>query len=693
MTGQVVTGAPVHTAASDAVAYWRAACALAVAHLFGLSWPPPGRPQRGRLVGHWGCNPGIAWVVGHLAAHCAEPVQLVLGTGHAGSFVFAHQVLTERWDPRRISGRTARHGAPGGESTEPLDLPGLPYWGGELGPALGVSQGLARHLAPRPGGWVVGAGEGETPVALAALAHAPVLLGGGDAAWLPVVNANGARMGGPARFDRQALTAVLAGMGYHVLVSGIDPDEASAAAAAALAGCLAGRPTAWVSVTDKGWPAPVEVAGKPFRGHHAHKLPTGLRGGDPTGTEPHRWLAALGYDGDGPVEVDERARVMAARMSVTLPALPALPAVLAPALPGSRPIRWGRPMAAVDAGLAVAGVDIHSPDEAESNGITRCLAAGIVTEVLAEALCAAWTWGSVQAGRPAAFVTYEAFAPQAGSVLTQYAKLVHGRPLRGAPPLLVVATSPGWANTPSHQSTDLTGMLLARPLPRVRVVYPYGAGSAGLRLAELTGSCSGVVDGLALLVCSKQQLLDPPDPGGPAAVFRVRAGGWPDGVIVAVGDVCVTEALAAATTAAGVGLRLDVVAVAEPAALDVDAVRAAGLDPGPGGRLPVVGVSMCAPHYVRPLMWAAWQRVFPVTGYEERWGSTPWETLVANRMDRVSLLAAAQAAGVSIPAALLGRTAESDGEGDRSGVPRAGPVAVIATALRATGSVGEEHSC
>lgn len=125
--------------------YWRSVCALASCHLLGTTWPPPGVPQRGRLVGHWGCNPGIGWITAHLASHWSseQPLLMVVGTGHASSFVFAHNALQTRADPAAITAAAARYGQPHGDPAELVGQPNVPYLGGELGPALAVSQGLA----------------------------------------------------------------------------------------------------------------------------------------------------------------------------------------------------------------------------------------------------------------------------------------------------------------------------------------------------------------------------------------------------------------------------------------------------------------------------------------------------------------------------------------------------------------------
>jgi xylulose-5-phosphate/fructose-6-phosphate phosphoketolase len=225
VTVHPLAGAPGSAApvGSRAQRYWRAACALAAAHVLGTTWPPPGRPQRTRTVGHWGCNPGIAWIAGHLADAWTgvAPIQFVVGTGHASSFVFGHHAVAEAWSADRISAACARYGVAGGDPAELFGLTDVPYSGGELGPALAVSQGMASAQPDRLIAVVIGDGECETPSALAAFAHAEVLLGQNAANWLPVVNVNGARMGGRARFDAAALTRLLTGLGHRGRVGGL----------------------------------------------------------------------------------------------------------------------------------------------------------------------------------------------------------------------------------------------------------------------------------------------------------------------------------------------------------------------------------------------------------------------------------------------------------------------------------------
>jgi xylulose-5-phosphate/fructose-6-phosphate phosphoketolase len=649
----------VASAGSAAVDYWRAICLLSFSHAAGLTWPPPGEPQRARAVGHWGCNAGIAWAVAHLAQTCTDDgFLLVVGTGHAGSYTFAHRALSSGTPAGAINDAIRRYGAPGGDPTELLGERDVPYVGGELGPALGVSQGIA---AARPGLRVVvviGDGECETPAALAAFAHHDALRPAAGTCWLPVVNVNGARMGSAASFSPTRLRGLLEGMGYTVLCSGADTTQAGHAARHAWALNRSGVPVVWLSVTEKGWPAPVELGGQRFRGHHAHK-PGGLDLTDPGLLDDMRkWLDALNdprvIDADGAVPA--HVRRLAGRIRTNLPA-PNQPvasvqdipiAATAADAPITATATAGAPMAAIDQVLAQRSVRVLSPDEGASNRLDRCLASGLVTEVLAEELCSAWAWGYTEAGTPAAVVSYEAFAPLLATQLAQYLKLLTARPPASRPPLSVVLTSLGWGNTPTHQNTDLAGMLLARcgECP-VRVVFPIGAQSARRRLGEVLDER----DSVAAVICSKQQLLDPPDQGGPAIGLRLPGADVDDATIIVVGDVAVTEAVAAMALAASHGVRIGVVALVEPGGLEGPALAAVRHACAPDR--PAVCASWVAAHHLA----AAYTAVRPGPtvwlGYRERWGATPWDTLAVNGLTRWSLLSTLHDAGCALPASLL----------------------------------------
>ncbi len=659
------------TACTNAVNYWRISCLLAATHVFGFTWPPPGRAQRRRVVGHWGCNPGIAWVIGHLSSHWKdqEPFLLVIGTGHATSFIFAHRALSETWSAKRITDGALRYGQPGGDPSEIIGLPNVPYQGGELGAGLAVSQSLAAYGKRSLTVCVIGDGECEVPTTLAAFVHADLILKGFEkpfkAGWLPVINANGARMGSRALWNSARLELFLSSLGYQVLRSGNNPDEASKSAATALTKSLAGEKVVWISETEKGWPAPSFLAGQSFRLHHAHK-PTGI---DPIYSELEfqKWLNSLHdyafIDNNGNFHSD--IVNMARRASLECPPIHLRDTISVPTVKlqsGEPP--WESPMKHIDNLLAKRETLVFSPDEALSNRMNACLAKGTVQEVLAEEVCAAWTWGAIEAGREAVFVTYEAFAPLASTCLAQYSKLIHSRPNPGRPPFVFILTSLGWANSPSHQNTDVVATILARPWPRMHLTFPIGAISSEFRTRDALNK----LDSISVIVCSKQNLLDLPDPGGNVLDIRIKGGPPPTTTIVALGDVCVTEAVASMTAAATSGIGIRIVAVVDLTQMGTRAVAM----PLPEQDSTVIGTAWCAPGLIAPAMWTAVGRSFQVFGYIERWGATPWETLRANGLDRISLLSRLSEKGLIPRKLLTSIICELGREGDSSfsgGVP------------------------
>lgn len=101
------------------------------------------------------------------------------------------------------------------------------------------------------------------------------------------------------------------------------------------------------------------------------------------------------------------------------------------------------------------------------------------------------------------------------------------------------------------------------------------------------------------------------------------------------------------------------IAVVELSAAAQPLARAAAFE----GAVPTVAVACCAPDYVAGVLWGALQRFFPVHGYRERWGATAWETLRANRLDRVSVLEDLAGQGVVIAPAVIERAARIVGMG------------------------------
>ena len=456
-----------------------------------------------------------------------------------------------------------------------------------------------------------------------------------------MVNANGARMGGPARFTPTALASILRGAGYKVLTAEAErPTPALAMAAAALKAAMRGQRVALISVSRKGWPAPNPLLGRPFTGADAHKIPHDLElRQNKTARRLGDWIANLAHGcfrPDGVAETDIQG--VARRLSLSLDAMQG-PRCTVPSWTPSAASDvdagfWGKPIAEVDALLANRRIDVFCPDEARSNGLHRCIDSGSLTEVLSEETCMSWAIGTAEAGRPSVFATYEAFAPKIASLVAQHSKLMQERKDTAARPIIVLVTSLSWANSPSHQNTDLVATFLARPSSTLRVLCPIGGTSAALR-------ASSVLDhdgqGIAMLVCSKQSLPDLPDPGSPLVEITIADAAEAEGTFVAAGDVCVSECIGAMTLAARNGVATRVVAVVD---LSIVA-RTLSDTPAPeSGARALIGAVWCAPVFLESTLWRLGGCRYLIHGYREVAGATAWETLRGNQMDRYSLLAA-----------------------------------------------------
>jgi xylulose-5-phosphate/fructose-6-phosphate phosphoketolase len=158
--------------------------------------------------GHWGTVPGTAWMLAHLgvASGRLPDVEIipVLGSGHAGVVQRALAWLTG--DLAKVNPRFSRDavGLAAMVASFPDDAlgsevhPALPagaYVGGWLGGALAFAQGIALDTPDRVSVPIIGDGECETPATAASWLAQQALPG---ARVLPVVHANGHRMGGPS---------------------------------------------------------------------------------------------------------------------------------------------------------------------------------------------------------------------------------------------------------------------------------------------------------------------------------------------------------------------------------------------------------------------------------------------------------------------------------------------------------------
>lgn len=627
----------------QALRYWRTATYLAAAHSFGFGVGPlSGEIIRRMPSGHWGANPGIAWIVGHLAAfvNSSQPTDCFIGTGHCTSYHFAHTAISHSWPLHYINSRIANYCVPGGDPSEIMEMPvGAGIQFGELGPALAVSQGYASQKLGHTVACVIGDGELETPAALAALSHTDTILRSDESRWLPIVNLNGWKLSGSAAFCLRKVDKLLGGMGFECYQSCVEDEKGGVSLKAALERLSEGHRVAWLVTSEKGWPLPREFFGGGYSGHRAHKPPRRLSSSHQR--EILSWAKEFCKDtfvgGRVPDELVHTASgvTFAYGSNNGLVADSPYKDVSASFGPVSKVEIGTRAIGReVDAELAEVGCRVFCPDEGESNLLNTCIERGQLTQILSEETTFSWATGVSKAGRPVAYSTYEGFAPLISSQFAQLAKTVSAAKALNQGPLVILSTSLSWANCPSHQNTNIVGTAITAMEQGVEVIFPSGATSARGWIRKLFSerACP-----LSLMTYSKQSLLDVPDLGSDAVVISLDdSAGSPDGYLIAVGDIAVQESIAAAQIASTRGTRIKVVAVIRVGSLNGqcgDFIRSISATV-------LAGVVSFHPYFISGMLFSLSGRVFPVFGFRNISGANPWETLQKNGIDRYSVLEA-----------------------------------------------------
>jgi xylulose-5-phosphate/fructose-6-phosphate phosphoketolase len=491
--------------------------------------------------GHWGVCPPVNLLLAALAPIAAAApagTRLVTlhGAGHAGPSALAYTYLTGAlgagW-PHLRRGRAGlerlvrdfpHHGGVGGEIT--ALLPATVYMGGQLGPVLAVAQGTVLDRPKTLAVALIGDGECETGVTAAAWLGVRALRGSGQHGHvLPVVLANGLRMGGPsvlASLGRDGQEAYFGGLGYRpVFCDGSDIAAVRDVLAAALRdarppGELGG--TVLVLTLPKGATGPGAVGTTPIlHTPRVHKTPLRDPARMPEELATLRaWLASYRpselLTADGKPTPLVAAALPAATCAGASPHLsPPEPNAVATAR-CARGVAIGTALGHVlERAAAAGGLRVFSPDELASN---RVVFAGYrtppwVTEVLSEELGHCWLQGHVEAGGRGVFISYEAFAGINASLADQYLKHLAltraaGRP--AAPSLNYVLTSLGWNNTYSHQNPGFATGILSREDPAVRVLLPPDGPRAAAALEAMLASRGR----LNVLVTSKHPMPEHP---------------------------------------------------------------------------------------------------------------------------------------------------------------------------------------
>jgi xylulose-5-phosphate/fructose-6-phosphate phosphoketolase len=270
----------------------------------------PLRPEdiKARLLGHWGTQPGLNLLYGHLSRlvqDTAADILLLIGPGHGAPGVlaslFLEGTLVEYYpgfsqDSEGVQRLVHDFSWPGGwPSHLTAQTPGTIHEGGELGYSLSHAYGAAFDNPDLIVACVIGDGEAETGALAASWRSLDYLDPVHDGAVLPILHLNGYKLSGPSLLARLAvdeLHGFLEAIGHQVReVAGSEPRAVHAELAEAMdwahreirriqndARSDSSTDTPhWPMIilrTPKGWTGPKFLDGHAVEGtFHAHQVP------------------------------------------------------------------------------------------------------------------------------------------------------------------------------------------------------------------------------------------------------------------------------------------------------------------------------------------------------------------------------------------------------------------------------------
>lgn len=342
-------------------AYWRASLYLCVGMLYLKDNPLLTKPLRTddvkkRLLGHWGTDPGQAFVWVHLNRVIKKQnlnMIYISGPGHGAPAVLANAYLEgaysefypEKSEDEEGMGRFFKEFSfPGGIGSHCTpETPGSMHEGGELGYSLSHAYGAAFDNPDLIVAVVVGDGEAETGPLATSWHSSKFLNPRRDGAVLPILHLNEYKIANPTifgRMGRDELESLLFGYGYTpFFVEGAEPWVMHELMAQTLETVLAeigaiqerartaGTTdfTRWPMIvlrTPKGWTGPKEVDGHTIEGFwRSHQVPFDVGSNIEHLTLLERWLQSYRpeelFDGTGRLvpELKELAPSGASRLS------------------------------------------------------------------------------------------------------------------------------------------------------------------------------------------------------------------------------------------------------------------------------------------------------------------------------------------------------------------------------------------
>ena len=550
-------------------------------------------------AGHWGTSPGINFILAHLnyyIKYYEKDIQLVIGPGHAGNALFANLVLDGTLQEKYcLSNNESRmfeiekvHECLQRIRTEISPyMPGTVYDGGELGYSLPVSFGAVTDFPDRIAVCIIGDGEFETGTISSAW-RCKEYLDNSSGIVLPIIHLNEFRMGKNSllsQYSEKSIYHYFRSMGYNARF--VRQNHAEMANALKWAHNVHkkikdGTQHDWPvivfrSVKGNSIPAynGIQIAGTP----RSHKNPLdGLSKEEIVKFLPV-WLNGYKpyelFDSHGNVLDDIRSIIPSGnrRIGKTIENYPykdtIIPNISIYAVEKIQKEQKCSCMVALDRyllNICKRNPDsflVLSPDELMSNYLYNLASSAErtiinrdsnhVIEILNENICQAWLQGYILTGRNGIVISYEAFWPIVGSMVSQFSKwLVQSKDVPWRPntaSLTYVLTSLWETNTYSHQNPEFINLLLNTQHEFIRIYFPIDTNTL---LASVNKALSSK-NQINTIITTKQktdQLLNikeaisAVDNGFVELVCPIHKRKRLDVIIVAIGDYAIRECIA-----------------------------------------------------------------------------------------------------------------------------------------------------
>ncbi len=568
------------------------------------------------ILGHWGACPGINFLYAHLCNYIRTTNSenyFILGSGHAAPALMANQYLEGslgRVYPDLSHGMNGLNkfissfGIDSRLQTEVSPaLPGIINSGGELGVATACTVGSILNNPKKSCFCIFGDGEFETGATIPSLFGLGLLSPKKDGFLIFAVNLNQYKMGSRSllsTWNKNRIKSFFESLNMHPFFCDLNHAQC-----AKVFSSISNMRNNWnkgnqtkipiiILNSEKGVSGPLTIDGEKYAGSHSSHKVGKLKDYEQKAKqvniiekwlkqyEPDKLFNSNGYPVKGALsnfpkeklKIGHRLEIDRKLINKNL-------------LSNKKLIKYYKkysqkigtlasPMVSIS-NLIIALMKfnekytIFSPDEGSSNRIDTVInevgikgnskwkssvpvsSEGRVVEILNEICCHGMLQAYNQTGRDGLYITYEAFAPIAASLISQYYKILKISDLCGwktrVPSLKYILSSLGWHNCYTHQNPDLLNTLLSKTDNYIDVYFPSDANHALACLLKMNEKQNSI----QIMVAGKTNntILR----SGDQAYKDVQRGFWTKNykskkakktiTIIAIGDYMVNEAISA----------------------------------------------------------------------------------------------------------------------------------------------------